>query len=202
MKHLILNIIKLILILASTMAYAAVQSDITTDISSIMIIQDKKPSGKKAVKPAAREMVYQDGKLTTRITSKPLDKVMEEFSRLTGVKVVWQEQKIKKLISSGITNRSLDEAAQNILHGESYLLFYDSTEEGENLSRILILSRDGNSDAVIIDREINEDRASVFLLSENEIIEQIEDSEEPLFVLDEELEEEDLMLGLTPDSGP
>lgn len=163
MKQILLNIIRhshpgrwcygimLSVILVSTPGYGAVPSEITIDNTSPISSQKKTNSEKKAVKPAPKEMVFQDGKLTTRITAKPLNKVMEKFSRLTGVEIEWQGQEVEKLISSGITDRSPDKTVKNILHGESYLLFFTSAEEGEHLSRILILSRDEESDVLAIE---------------------------------------------------
>ena len=89
------------------------------------------------------DMKFQHGKLTAHFSSAPLNSVMEEFSRLTGVKVLWQDRAVDGLVSAGFTSLSPDEAVRQILHGESYLLFYSSNKEGEELARILILPRAG-----------------------------------------------------------
>ncbi len=96
------------------------------------------------------DMKFQDGKLSAHFSSAPLNSVMEEFSRLTGVKVLWQDNAVDGPVSAGFTSLSPDEAVRQILHGESYLLFYSSNKEGEKLARILILPRAGEEKSVIV----------------------------------------------------
>lgn len=210
MKQLILNItrhshfgrycygILLSVILFSTPGHGAVPSNTDSDNASKITSHKKTLSDKKAVKPAPKEMVFQEGKLTTRITAKPLNKVMEKFSRFTGIKIEWQDQEIEKLISSGITDRPLDEAVKNILHGESYLLFYASVEEGENLSRILILSRDEERDEVAMDMIIEEYKAQNLEIAETDTIGLMNTI--PPFIFEEDKDQseefEELIIGL------
>jgi hypothetical protein len=111
----------------------------TDDLALKANTQKRPPKDKKTTKQTKERMVFRDGKLTARIPSASLKQVMEEFSRRTGVKVLWQDRQMDRNISVGFSERSTEEALQNILHGENYLLFYTSAKEGEKLTRILIL---------------------------------------------------------------
>jgi len=86
-------------------------------------------------------MVLQNGKLTAQIPSAPLKQVMDEFSRITGISVLWKEREIERTVSAEFSDRSPVEAAINILHGESYILFSSSNEKEEGLSGIMVLPR-------------------------------------------------------------
>jgi hypothetical protein len=95
---------------------------------------------KKEAVAKAMAMIFKEGQLTVRITSTPLKHVMDELGRLTGVTISWLHPDTDQRISAGFANLPLHEAVQHILYGESYVLSYASTEEGETLSEILIVS--------------------------------------------------------------
>lgn len=107
-------------------------------------------AAKKDNNHSVSNMEFQDGKLNAHFSSAPLNSVMEEFSRLTGVKVLWQDREVDGPVSAGFTSLSPEEAVRNILHGESYLLFYTSHKGGEELVRILILPRAGGQKSKIV----------------------------------------------------
>jgi hypothetical protein len=143
--------IMLFLILLSLPGYTAtIPKQSTYNLALELITQERPPKDKKSIKHMKERMILQDGKLTAHIPSAPLNSVMEEFSRLTGVKVLWQDKEVDGPVSAGFTARSPEEAIRQILHGESYLLFYSSTKEGEELARILILPRAGEQKRKII----------------------------------------------------
>jgi hypothetical protein len=106
------------------------------------------PSSKKTIKETTKDSInfniqYQDGRLTARIISKPLNQVLEELNRLTGLKVLYQDKVLDKIVSVNFTALTLEEAVKEILDGESFLLTYEAEEESKDLSKILILSHSG-----------------------------------------------------------
>ncbi|NIO20109.1 MAG: hypothetical protein GTN76_05040 [Candidatus Aenigmarchaeota archaeon] len=132
----------LVLIMLSTTVHGSDQSFSGINLVSKISSQKRAQIAQKCVDQASKMMVFQKGKLTVKkIRYIPLKIVMEEFGRITGVTVLWEAPEVKKLVSLGFTDHSLDKAVRNILHGESYLLFYTSTQEGEKLTKILILPR-------------------------------------------------------------
>jgi hypothetical protein len=89
-------------------------------------------------------MKFRDGKLTVNMSATALNQVMKEFSRITGIKVLWQGPESTRLVTLGFNDRTVDEAIRHMLNGENYMILFSSQDKEEIINRILILP---NADA-------------------------------------------------------
>jgi hypothetical protein len=130
----------LLLILFSVSAYGSTLfKESTVNLASKVNSKVNSPKDQKNIKKTKKLMVSHNGKLTARVPSAPLKQVMDEFSKLTGVKVLWEDYHQDRYISVGFYERSIEDAVLNILYDENYLLFYSSSNEEDKLTKILIL---------------------------------------------------------------
>src|SRR4030067_2018268 len=67
-----------------------------TDSTNNITTQDVKLKGNKKTDLKAQAVIFRDGKLTVNMPSATLNEVMNEFSRVTGIEVVWQREEINK----------------------------------------------------------------------------------------------------------
>jgi hypothetical protein len=95
--------------------------------------------------PFPGSLTFQDGKLAARVTAAPLWQVMEEVGRLSGVQILWLNQKSEDPVSVEFSPLSLTEALQRLLGGRNFLLLYSSVAENSRLTQIWISS--GGQDA-------------------------------------------------------
>jgi len=95
---------------------------------------------KKSAAPV--NMVYADGSISAWIFSTPINEVMKEIRRLTGVEVLWDAEEIFEKVSAKFRGLSLDDAVNEILHGRSYILTYVNQEQGKELVKITMLPDD------------------------------------------------------------
>ena len=118
------------------------------NILMVLIVTSSRGYGETSqLDPAGVEIELRGGKLTAAITSAPLRKVMKEFSRSTGVKVLWQGREAERMVGVRFTGLFPDDAVRRILHSENYVLFYTSTKGREKLEKILIIPHEGGRKA-------------------------------------------------------
>jgi hypothetical protein len=97
-------------------------------------------TGEKKTEVKAPSMTYRDGKISANMPSTTLYEAMKEFSRVTGIEVIWRPEEIRKPVELAFSGYSVEEAIKSLLSGESYLLFYSSTNrEQNNIVRIQIV---------------------------------------------------------------
>jgi len=98
--------------------------------------------------PLPGQITLQDGRLTAQVAATPLRQVMEEMSRVSGVRVRWfSDHAEEKPVSVEFTALPLPEALRRILKEMNFLLFYTSTENSVKLTEVWILSGIGRSQA-------------------------------------------------------
>ncbi len=85
-------------------------------------------------------MIYGDGKLSAWIIVAPVNQVMNEVSRLTGVQFILNNENTTQTVSAKFRGLNLDEAIDEILHGRNYILSYIHAEKEEELTKVTILS--------------------------------------------------------------
>jgi hypothetical protein len=110
--------------------------------SEINIVDKQKNMQEKPVL-----MTSQDDTISANIPSATLGEVMEEFSRLTGIKVLWKGADKKSRISAGFTDLRVDDAITYLLSRENYMIVYASRGKGQDIEKILLLP--GSKDASI-----------------------------------------------------
>jgi hypothetical protein len=94
-----------------------------------------------AAKAPRFKMTLREGKLTARIHTAPLRKVIEEISGLTGAEVRWLTQEEEEdPVSAEFTDLPLDEALENILK-KNFTLSYTFVGNDKKLVGIWIASR-------------------------------------------------------------
>jgi hypothetical protein len=96
-------------------------------------------TGEKKTNIRIPPMIYRDGKLTVNMPSIRLNEAMKEFSRVTGIEVIWHRGEICKPVELGFSAYSVQEAIERLLYGESYMLFFSSADRGQGITRITIL---------------------------------------------------------------
>ena len=94
-------------------------------------------------------MLLRDGKLTVNMPSTTLNEAMREFSRVTGIKVLWQREEINKPLELGFTGYSVEEAIEKMLYGESYMLSLSSLDGRQKITKITILPDSDNADTAV-----------------------------------------------------
>jgi hypothetical protein len=78
-----------------------------------------------------------NGHLTARIVAAPLQRVMQELSRVSGAHVVWQSPPDEhQLVSVAFASLPLPEAVQRIVGAHNFLLTFTSTAETARLMQI------------------------------------------------------------------
>lgn len=98
------------------------------------------PSG-IAQSPFPGTMNLREGKLTARITTAPLLRVLEEISHLSGVRIVWLNgAECDRQVSAEFTDLPLVEGLMKILAQTNFLFFYTSTADEARLTQIWISS--------------------------------------------------------------
>jgi len=118
------------------------------NILMVLIVTSSRGYGETSqLDPAGVEIELQGGRLTAAITSAPLRKVMKEFGRSTGVKVLWQGREAERMVGVRFTDLFPDEAVRRILHSENYVLFYTSSKGREKLEKILIIPHEGGRES-------------------------------------------------------
>lgn len=87
-------------------------------------------------------LTLDDGKLSAHITAAPLDQVLEEFSRVSGVSVRWLNGKVSTVIVSvEFTNLSIATGLQRLLAKQQFILFYSSDTPQAQLTQIWITNK-------------------------------------------------------------
>ena len=96
-----------------------------------------KPGGEK---PAASRMTLQlqDGALTARVSSAPLQRVLHEVSRLSGARIVWLGPREDRQVSAYFTALPVADALQRLLDPNNFLLVYDSNDDAAKLTAIWV----------------------------------------------------------------
>ncbi len=97
--------------------------------------QKSQKKGKRNI-PA---MIFREGKLTVNMPSTTLNQAMKEFSRITGIEVLWQEPELSKQVTLGFKDRPVVEAVKHILNDENYMLLFSSQDREQIINRIIIL---------------------------------------------------------------
>jgi hypothetical protein len=89
-------------------------------------------------------MNLREGKLTARITAAPLLRVLEEISRLSGVRIVWLNgAECNRQVSAEFTDLPLADGLMKILAQTNFLFFYTSATDEARLTQIWISSAGG-----------------------------------------------------------
>jgi hypothetical protein len=94
-------------------------------------------------------MEFHGEKLTAIINDVPLNHVIKELSKSTGIVVVWQGHEAERVIQLRFTDLSLVEAIRKILWIENYILYYASGTGTEKLEKILIVPHSRGEEKVL-----------------------------------------------------
>ncbi len=129
------------ILLMSTPGFGA--QNYKTDSAKKITTQDAALNAQKKTAVKAPVIIFREGKLTVNMPSTTLNEALKEFSRATGIQVLWQSAEITKPVSLGFAERTVEEAIQEILKGESYMLSYSSPDREQNINRITILPDSG-----------------------------------------------------------
>ena len=87
-------------------------------------------------------LTLRDGKVTAYLKSVPLDQVMTEVSRLSGVQVVWVDDTTRdKPVSVGFTDLPLLRALDRLLGDTNFVLFYADGQRNTRLTYIWIATQ-------------------------------------------------------------
>ena len=84
------------------------------------------------------KLLFQDGRLTARITRTPLRQVMDEISRLSGAQVHWLGPGAEEAVTVQFANTPLPRALKLILGEKNFLLLYSSAKNDAKLTQIWI----------------------------------------------------------------
>jgi len=105
------------------------------------------------VRESGNKVMFSNGRLTVNFSNESLEDIMEEINYATGISVEWQSPDTGKVISAAFADLPLDEAVQNLLQGENYVVFYNSYNGHSELNRIIILP-DKNDDIVVKSKKV------------------------------------------------
>jgi hypothetical protein len=96
-------------------------------------------------------LTLNNGKFSARISAIPLDQVLEEFSRVSGVPVRWLNGKVStETVSVEFTNLAVSDGLRHILDKKQFLLFYSSIIPEARLTQLWITAKgDGQAHVVI-----------------------------------------------------
>jgi hypothetical protein len=110
------------------------------------------PAATQATFPGT--LTLRDGKVTAYLKAVPLDQVMTEMSRLSGVQVVWVDDTSRdRPVSVGFTDLPLLRALDRLLDETNFVLFYADGQRNARLTYIWIAAQ----------RHRTEPRQSAFL---------------------------------------
>jgi len=95
-------------------------------------------------------LTLNDGKLSARISAIPLDQVLEEFSRVSGVPVRWLNGTVStETVSVEFTNLAVSDGLRHILDKKQFILFYSSTTPEARLTQLWITAK-GDGQALVV----------------------------------------------------
>jgi hypothetical protein len=87
-------------------------------------------------------LTLNDDKLSARIISTPLDQVLEEFTRVSGVPIRWLNGKVSTVtVSVEFTHLPITVGLQQILAKQQFILFYSSDTPQARLTQIWITNK-------------------------------------------------------------
>jgi hypothetical protein len=94
-------------------------------------------------------LTFQDSQLSAHIAAIPLDQVLEEFTRVSGVPVRWLNGKGSSVtVSADFTNLPLLIGLQKLLTKQHFMLFYASDTPHAQLTQIWITTT-GNTQSLL-----------------------------------------------------
>lgn len=129
------------IILGIILTYSPVfgtQMHITDSLDEITT-KDVPQKDQKKRNSKIQAMVFRNGKLTVNMPSTALNQAMKEFSRITGIEVLWQGPESTRPVTLVFNDRTVVEAIEHILNGENYMLLFSSQDREQIINRIIIL---------------------------------------------------------------
>jgi hypothetical protein len=139
-------------------------------------------------KPQTMAMVFHGEKMSAIINDVPLTQVIKEFSKSTGIKVVWQGGETARIVKLNFTALSPGEAARRVLKNENYILYYTCPAGKEKLEKIIIIPREKGEKKQTLVAQIDPETNSYLMTDEPEFeIPEGEEMEEPVDYDNQEL---------------
>jgi hypothetical protein len=109
-------------------------------LSVVAVIVPTSPAATQDTFPGT--LTLRDGKVTAYLKAVPLDQVMTEVSRLSGVQVVWVDDTSRnKSVSVGFTDLPLLRALERLLGETNFVLFYADGQRNTRLTYIWIAAQ-------------------------------------------------------------
>lgn len=103
---------------------------------SVLNLHSRHATENRQTKPA---IILRDGSLSVNLPSTTLKQAVKEISRVAGIEVDWSGPDSDKQVSYTFSGRNIEEALQEILHGENYILSYSSQGGVPIISKVIVL---------------------------------------------------------------